>query len=130
MRPKVQFKDRPEVQRFTFDVVWVSNIVAYHVHVICPGLNTGAEFWLLAKIAKRIIRKSSIEPPGSLFISSLFEGGGVNRDGGGVFNLEMTMVSVLQKELHQFCRIQSGKAQLQEVLGHAVEDQKQIRTSS
>ena len=36
------------------------------------------------------------------------------------------MVSVLHKEL----RIQSGKSQIQEVGGHAAEDQKQIRTSS
>ena len=45
-----------------------------------------------------------LNPPGSLYISSLFEGGGLNRDGGlferrGLFNLEMTMVSVLHKEL-------------------------------
>ena len=36
-------------------------------------------------------------PPVGLFISSPFEGR-LNRDG-GLFNLEMTMVSVLHKEL-------------------------------
>ena len=42
-------------------------------------------------------RKSSIKSPqGACFISSPFERGVV---GGGLFNLETTMVSVLQKEL-------------------------------
>ena len=41
--------------------------------------------------------KSSIKPPGALFISSPFEGGLFER--GGLFNLEKTMVSVLHKEL-------------------------------
>ena len=46
-----------------------------------------------------------LSPPGwGLFISSPFEGGlietgGLFERGGGLFNLEMTMVSVLQKEL-------------------------------
>ena len=45
-----------------------------------------------------------LNPPGSLYISSLFEGGGLIETGGlferrGLFNLEMTMVSVLHKEL-------------------------------
>ena len=47
-------------------------------------------------------RKSSIKPPppGNLFISNLFEGEGLNRDGGfNIFNLEATMASVLHKEL-------------------------------
>ena len=39
-------------------------------------------------------RNSSITPPGGLFISSPFEGGG-----GGLFNFELTRVSVLHKEL-------------------------------
>ena len=43
---------------------------------------------------------------------------------GGLFDLEMTMVSPWRT------RIQSGKAQIQEVLGHAAEDQNQICTSS
>ena len=69
-------------------------------------------------------------PLGGLFISNAF-GGELNRDGGliregGSFNLTKMMVSVLHKEL----RIQSGKSQIQEVGGHAAEDQKQIRTSS
>ena len=38
-------------------------------------------------------RNSSITPPGGLFISSPFEGGG------GLFNFELTRVSVLHKEL-------------------------------
>ena len=48
-------------------------------------------------------RKSSIKPPGGLFISSPFEGGLIETGGlferGGLFNLETTMVSVLHKEL-------------------------------
>ena len=40
-------------------------------------------------------RNSSIKPPGGLFISSRFEVGG----GGGLFNFELTRVSVLHKEL-------------------------------
>ena len=44
-------------------------------------------------------RKSSIKPPpGGLFISSPFEGGGLIETGGS-FNIETTMVSVLHKEL-------------------------------
>ena len=55
-----------------------------------------------------IYRKSSIKPPpgGGLFISSpfeegggLIETGGLFESGGRVFNLEMTMVSVLHQEL-------------------------------
>ena len=38
-------------------------------------------------------RNSSIKPPGGLFISSPFGGGG------GLFNFELTRVSVLHKEL-------------------------------
>ena len=59
-------------------------------------------------------RKSSIKPPGGgLFISSPFEGG-LNRDGGliweeggGLFNLKTTMVSVLHKE--QDCKMEKLK---------------------
>ena len=44
--------------------------------------------------------KSSIKPPGGLYISSPFEeGGGGLFERRGLFNLEMTMVSVLRKEL-------------------------------
>ena len=41
-----------------------------------------------------------LSPPGGLFVSSPFEGGAAHlRGGGGLFNLEKTMVSVLHKEL-------------------------------
>ena len=47
--------------------------------------------------------KSSIKPPGGLFILSPFEGGLTEMGGllerGGLFHLETTMVSVLHKEL-------------------------------
>ena len=43
--------------------------------------------------------KSSIKPPGGLYISSPFEEGGGLFERRGLFNLEMTMVSVLRKEL-------------------------------
>ena len=39
-----------------------------------------------------------LSPPGCLFISSPFEGGGLIETG-GLFNLQTTMVSVLHKEL-------------------------------
>ena len=40
----------------------------------------------------------AIKPPGGLFISSPFQGGGLIWEG-GLFNLKTTMVSVLRKEL-------------------------------
>ena len=41
-----------------------------------------------------------LSPPGGLFISSSFEGEGLNRDGSpNIFNFETTMVSFVQKEL-------------------------------
>ena len=52
---------------------------------------------------------------GDLFISDPFG------RGGGLFDLETTMVSVFYKELEYKVR---------EVGGHAAEDQKQIQTSS
>ena len=68
-------------------------------------------------------RKSSIKPPGGLFISNPFESG-LNRDG-GLFNLAKTMVSVLHKELEY--QVKKFKYRKLEVMQ---EDQKQIRTSS
>ena len=50
---------------------------------------------------------------GGLFISNPFEGGGLS-------NFQKMMVSRLSKEL------ESGKAQVQTVGGHAAEDQKHI----
>ena len=44
---------------------------------------------------------------------------------GDLFNLEKTMVSVLHKKK---TRIRSRNAQVQEVGGHAAEDQKQIQS--
>ena len=73
-------------------------------------------------------RKSSIKlpPPGELFISCPFDGGGSLIETGGLFNFRNNDV------ISSPCRttIQSGKAQVQEVLGHAAEDQNQIRSSS
>ena len=64
--------------------------------------------------------KSSIKPPGCLFISSPFETGGLFEGGDGAyFNLEKTMVSVLLKELKY-------KVESKKVGGHATEDQNQI----
>ena len=46
-----------------------------------------------------LYRKSSIKPPGGLFISITFGGGGgLNRDK-GLFHLDKTMVLILFKEL-------------------------------
>ena len=51
-------------------------------------------------------RKSSIKSPGGLiYFKPIWGGGGLNRDGGliweggGLFNLEKTMVSILHKKL-------------------------------
>ena len=56
-------------------------------------------------------RKSSIKPPGGLFIWSPFEAG-LNRNGGLIWdgsfcNLETTMVSVIHKELE--CKVEKLK---------------------
>ena len=64
-------------------------------------------------------RKSSIKPPGGLFISSPFETE-------GLFNLEKTTVSVLTKDL----KYQVEKLKNKKVGGHAAEDQNQYRASS
>ena len=45
----------------------------------------------------------------------------------GLFNVEETMVSVLHKELGYK---EENKAQVQELWGHAAEDQNQVQTSS
>ena len=44
-------------------------------------------------------RKSSVTPPGGLFVSNTFQGGHIWEGGGGLFNLAKMMVSVLLKEL-------------------------------
>ena len=77
------------------------------------------------------VRKASHKSPGGLFISSPFEGGGVNTDGGlksegCLFHLEKTMVSVLHRELEY----KVEKLKYKKVGGHAAEDQNQVRTSS
>ena len=64
--------------------------------------------------------KSSIKTPRGLFTLSLFE------EGRGLIETE----GLIQFRKDDGTRIQSRKAQVQEVRGHAVEDQKQIRTSS
>ena len=59
----------------------------------------------------------------ALFISSPFEGGGgAYLRGGGLFNLERTMVSVLHKELEYKVK----KLENKKVGGHAAEDQNKI----
>ena len=63
-------------------------------------------------------------PLRGFFISSPIEGGLIKAE--GLFDLEMTMVSVLNKKT----RIQRRKSQVQDVLAYAAEDQNQIRTSS
>ena len=64
-----------------------------------------------------------LSPPGGL----LFQTGRVlNRDGGGWFNLEKKMVSVLHKELEY--KVEKLKCKKDGV--YAAEDQNQIRASS
>ena len=60
------------------------------------------------------------------FRGRLIEMGGLFKKGGGLFNLETTMVSVLHKELEY----KVEKLKYKKVGGHAAEDQNQIRTSS
>ena len=55
-------------------------------------------FYLVSILNEGEYCKSSIKPPGALFISNLFDGGGGGgRAGVGLFNLANTMVSVLHK---------------------------------
>ena len=42
-----------------------------------------------------------LSPPGGLFISNTFEKGGLNRDGGGLFNLAKMMVKVMVSVVHK-----------------------------
>ena len=74
-----------------------------------------------------IYGKSSIKLPGSILISSPFEGGGGGGAylRGGLFNLEKTMVSVLHKELGY----KVAKFKYKKVGSHGAEDQNQIWTS-
>ena len=72
-------------------------------------------------------RKSSIKPAeGPIYFKPIEEGGGGLIETGGVFNLKMTMVSVLHKELD--CKVERLK--YKKLLGHAAEDQHQHRSSS
>ena len=80
-------------------------------------------------------RKSSIKPPGGAYLfqahlkgrggGGLIETGAYFR-GGGLFNLETMMISVLRKELED----NVVKLRYKKVEGHAAEDQNQIRTTS
>ena len=63
---------------------------------------------------------------GAYLFQAHSRGGGLNRDGGGLFNSETAMVSVLHKGLGN----KVDKLRYKKVEGRAVEDQKQIRTSS
>ena len=66
--------------------------------------------------------------PGGLIYFKPIWGGLIweGRGGGGLFNLETTMVSVLHKELEYTVE----KLKNKKVGGHAPEDQNQIRASS
>ena len=61
-------------------------------------LNTWGQNTFCRKTSKIDTINLQLSPPAGLFILSLFEAGGLfERE--GLFNLEMTMVSVLHKEL-------------------------------
>ena len=64
--------------------------------------------------------KSSIKTPRRLIYFKLIWGG-------GLFNLEKTIVSVLHKELQLY---KTEKLKYKKVGGHATKDQNEIRTSS
>ena len=89
---------------------------------------TGHRLW------NRECRKSSIKPQGSWFIPSPFKCGGRGEglietgglfEGGGLFNLEKVLVTLLHKELEY----KAEKHKYKKVGGHAAEDHNQIRTS-
>ena len=67
------------------------------------GVGEGLELWLCDYFV--YYHKSSVKPPGGLIYFEPSWGGELNRDGGfilrggGIFNLETMMVSVLHKEL-------------------------------
>ena len=66
-------------------------------------------------------------------ITSLFEGGGLNTDRGGLLVGGGELIQLWKDDgiSPQYRnRVQSRKAQVQEVGGHATENQKQIRTSN
>ena len=65
-------------------------------------------------------RKSSVSPPGAYSFLTHWRGDLIEM--GGLFNLEKMMVSVLHKELEY----KVEKLRVQEVGGHAAEEQKQI----
>ena len=70
-------------------------------------------------------RKSSIKPPRGLFISNPFEGGLIEMGGlfeRGAYKVEKWKSYKVEK-LTKWKSLQSGKAQVQEVLGHAAKDQ-------
>ena len=84
---------------------------------------------------KAIYRNSSYKPPlppGAYLFEAYLRGCLIETEaylrggGGGVFNLELTMVSVLHKEL----AYKVEKLKYKKVEGHATEDQNQIWTSS
>ena len=86
-----------------------------------PGWHEGGRF--IEVLLGVIYFKSSIKFPWWLIYFKPIWGGGAGlSETGGLFNLETTMVTVLQKKK---TIIQRGKAQVREVLGHAAEDQNQ-----
>ena len=70
--------------------------------------------------------KSSVKPRGPYLFQAHLRGAYLRGPGGGLFNLETTMVSVLHKELEYTVE----KLKNKKVGGHAPEDQNQIRASS
>ena len=73
-------------------------------------------------------QSSTKSPEGLIYFKHISGGGGLIETGGliesaALLNLAKTMVSVIHKKT----RIQSGKAQVQEVGGPAAEDQKQYK---
>ena len=82
----------------------------------------------------QLYHNSSIKPPRGAYLFQVHlwgVGGGLIEAGdllemGDLFNLEKTMVSVLHKELEQKVEELKNKR----YVGHAAEDQNQIRTSS
>ena len=90
-----------------------------------PGTRPAESRTCTSPLGKPVPNKAGTGYPRGAYLFQIHLGVGLIETG-GLFNLEKTVVSVLHKKP----RIQSGNAQVEEVGGHAAEDQKQIRNSS
>ena len=112
----------------------LSNSLNYDAKLQPHHQNEAAYQWLLdgsKSIAKPLLISlittvnPLLSPPGELIYFKSIWGGGLI-EMGSLFDLKPTMVSVLHKELD--CKV--GKLKYKKFVGHAAEDQNQIRSST